>query len=72
MNLFTSDLFTPVMSEGLASHAPRNYRAAAFGRRYGRASESTAHAAPLVQLTACSTVEALGDECVLLDYDLAA
>jgi len=71
MNLFTSDLFTPVMLEGLASRAPRSYRAPAFGRRYGRASESTARAAPALPLTAC-TVEAIGDEHVLLDYDLAA
>lgn len=71
MNLFTSDLFTSVMREGLAPRTPRNYRAPAFGRRYGRASELTAHAATPVQLTAC-VVEAIGDECVLLAYDLAA
>jgi hypothetical protein len=71
MNLFTSDLFTPVMREDRASRTPRSYRAPAFGRRYGRATTPSAHTAPSVLLTAC-VVEAIGDECVLLDYDLAA
>jgi len=71
MNLFTSDLFTPVMGEGLASRTPRSYRAPAFGRRYGGATAPATHAAPSVLLTSCA-VEAIGDECVLRDYDLAA
>ena len=71
MNLFTSDLFTPVMGESLASRTPRSYRAPTFGRRYGRATAPSAHAAPSTLLTSCA-VEAIGDECVLIDYDLAA
>lgn len=69
MNLFTSDLFTPVMSEGLASTALRDFRSAGFGRRYGRATPAT-QATP-VRLAPC-VIEAIGDECVRRDYDLAA
>lgn len=70
MNLFTSDLFTPVMQEALASRTPRSYRAPAFGRRYGRATAMPMHATPSVLPAPC-VVEA-SDERVLLDYDLAA
>lgn len=70
MNLFTSDLFTPVMLEDLASRTPRSYRAPAFGRRYGRATAIPMHATPSGLLTPC-VVEAI-DERMLLDYDLAA
>ena len=71
MNLFTSDLFTPAMLDGLASPAPRSYRAPAFGRRYGRASAAPVHAAPLARLTP-RAIEAICDERVAIDYDLAA
>jgi hypothetical protein len=67
MNLFTSNLFTPAMSEDLAFRQQRSYREPAFGRRYGRAKPQIAHAAaPPKQLTARVV------ERVLRDYDLAA
>jgi hypothetical protein len=68
MNLFTSELFHPVMSP----FQPRSSRlnAPAFGRRYGRAAERPAPAAP-VRLTACS-VERIEDRPALPAYDQAA
>jgi hypothetical protein len=71
MNLFTSDLFNPVMREELASRTPRNYRAPTFGRRYGRAiAEAARDAAPV--LLSGRVVEVIGDERAPLAYDLAA
>ena len=71
MNLFTSDLFTPAMLDGLAPLAPRSYRAPAFGRRYGRATATPVHVAPLALLTP-RAAEAGVDDHALFDYDLAA
>lgn len=70
MNVFTSDLFPPVMSDGLSTVAPRDFRTVRFGRRYGRASRPSTQAV-IEPLPTC-VIEAIGDECVRLDFDLAA
>jgi hypothetical protein len=70
MNLFKNELFNATMLEALSGWEPRSYRTPAFVRRYGRRRDADS-AQPAPALIAY-TIERIGDELVMRQYDQAA
>jgi len=70
MNLFKNELFNDTMLQALSGRESRSYRTPAFARRYGRRRDAdTAEPAPAL---IAYTIERIGDELVMRQYDQAA